>query len=91
MMKARGARSARVLLFMALLIPIGPLMAICGSMYFSGNSYALGAVMLLASGGLLYIVFQDIAPQSRLDKHWFPPLGAVLGFSVGLLGNLLIG
>jgi ZIP family zinc transporter len=91
LMSVKGARSKRVLILMALLVPIGPAMGLAGWMFFSNYTAFLGALMLFASGGILYLIFQDIAPQSRLKRHWFPPLGAVLGFSVGLLGSLLIG
>jgi zinc transporter, ZIP family len=45
----------------------------------------------VSSGGLLYLVFQDIAPQAQLRRHWFPALGAVCGFGVALAGQLLFG
>lgn len=47
--------------------------------------------MLFAAGGILYLLFQDIAPQVRLENRWGPPLGAVLGFMLGMLGQILIG
>lgn len=77
----------KILLFMALLVPIGPVIAILGWIYLSHNVFLLGATMLFASGGILYLIFQDIAPQSHMRRHWAPPLGAVLGFSLGMLGN----
>jgi ZIP family zinc transporter len=46
--------------------------------------------MLFASGGILYLIFQDIAPQSHMQRHWAPPLGAVLGFCLGMLGNSVL-
>jgi ZIP family zinc transporter len=46
--------------------------------------------MLFAAGGILYLVFQDIAPQVKLERHWSPPLGAVIGFALGLLGTMLL-
>ena len=46
--------------------------------------------MLAASGGILYLIFQDIAPMSRLQRHRAPPLGAVLGFCVALVGQRLV-
>ena len=73
-----------------LLVPIGPVVGIIGFVYLSQYTWLLGATMLFASGGILYLVFQDIAPQSRMRRHWAPPLGAVLGFSVGLLGYGLL-
>jgi len=36
------------------------------------------------------LLFQDIAPQARLARHWGPPLGAVFGFALGLLGTMLV-
>lgn len=79
-----------ILIFMFLLVPIGPIIAILGWLYFSDNTILLGATMLFASGGILYLIFQDIAPQSHMRRHWAPPLGAVLGFSIGMLGNTIV-
>lgn len=84
--------SKQIIGVMCLLVPIGPIFAIIGYVYFSHHTALLGAIMLFASGGILYLLFQDIAPQSRMRQHWAPPLGAVFGFCVGMLGNnLLIG
>ncbi|MBI1906934.1 MAG: divalent cation transporter [Rhodocyclales bacterium] len=80
----------RVLRFMLLLVPIGPVVAVMGWAWFGGESFLLGSVMLFASGGILYLIFQDIAPQSHMQRHWAPPLGAVLGFGAGLLGKMLV-
>ena len=65
---------------------------ITGGAHFSPNAryWLLGAIMLFAAGGILYLVFQDIAPQARLARHWGPPLGAVFGFALGLLGTMLV-
>lgn len=79
-----------ILGFMSLLVLIGPLVAVIGWFYFSEHTVLLGATMLFASGGILYLIFQDIAPQSRMKRHWAPPLGAVLGFCVGMLGNNIV-
>jgi ZIP family zinc transporter len=79
-----------VLRFMLLLVPIGPMVALMGWAWFGGESVLLGSVMLFASGGILYLIFQDIAPQSHMQRHWAPPLGAVLGFGTGLLGKMLV-
>ena len=79
-----------ILGFMCLLVPIGPVTAVIGYLYFSQNTMLLGLTMLFASGGILYLIFQDIAPQSRMRRHWAPPLGAVLGFCLGMLGNNLV-
>ena len=80
----------KTLLLMCALIPLGPLIGTVGWVYGADHSVFLGGVMLFASGGILYLLFQDIAPQSHLERHWVPALGAVLGFGVGMLGQLLI-
>ncbi|MFQ5509060.1 MAG: ZIP family metal transporter [Leptospirillia bacterium] len=85
-----GHRRGRVLLMMAALVPLGPVLGVLGWAYFSLHVQLLGASMLVASGGILYLIFQDIAPQSRLKRHWAPPLGAVVGFALGLFGKSLL-
>jgi len=57
----------------------------------SDRPEVLGGVMLTAAGGILYLTFQDIAPQARLRQAWAPPLGAVGGFLIGVLGHMLVG
>lgn len=85
-----GSNTRNILGMMFLLVPIGPIIAIVGYVYLSHHTVLLGATMLFASGGILYLIFQDIAPQSKMRRHWAPPLGAVFGFCVGMLGNNLI-
>lgn len=78
------------LLMMCILVPIGPLAGLVGYFFLSDDPVILGAIMLFSSGGILYLIFQDIAPQSRLEKHWGPPLGAVFGFGLALYSEMLI-
>ena len=86
----QGKRSPKqIIQFMQLLVLIGPFSGIIGYLFLSTHLPLLGAILLFASGGILYLLFQDIAPQSRLNKHWAPPLGAVFGFSFALLSYLL--
>jgi len=80
----------KTLLLMCALIPLGPLIGTIGWIYGAEHTVLLGGIMLFASGGILYLLFQDVAPQSHLDRHWAPALGAVLGFGAGMLGQLLI-
>lgn len=80
----------KILALMCLFVPLGPLVGVVGWLYFAENVELLGAIMLFASGGILYLIFQDIAPQSHMRRHWGPPLGAVLGFCLGMLGNNLM-
>ena len=85
------SRSSQTLIIMLLLIPLGPAFGTVG--WFIAAKYApvIGATMLFAAGGVLYLIFQDIAPQSRREKHWGPALGAVLGFALAMLGQVIVG
>jgi ZIP family zinc transporter len=88
---AKNRRATRrTLLLMASLILLGPLFGLLGWKFGGEHPALLGSVMLFAAGGILYLLFQDIAPQARLRQRWAPTLGAVLGFALGLLGELLV-
>ncbi len=85
-----GNSPRKTLTTMAMLVPIGPMAGILGYYFLSDFPQLLGGIMLFASGGILYLIFQDIAPQSVIKKHWAPPLGAVCGFCIALFSNLLV-
>jgi ZIP family zinc transporter len=80
----------RLLVLFGLLALIGPLCAAIGGLFLAELHAVLGGLMLFAAGGILYLIFQDIAPQVPLKRYWAPPLGAVAGFALGLAGHLVI-
>ena len=79
----------RILVMFTLMSLLGPIAGVSGFLWLSGYPTTVSAIMLFASGGILYSVFQDIAPQVKLAKHWAPPMGAVLGFVLGMIGYML--
>lgn len=89
-LKQNGLSGKKILGFMVLLTLIGPIVGLIGYFYLAQNEFLLGGVILFASGGILYLIFQDIAPQSKMQNHWAPPLGAVMGFCFGMFGNSFI-
>lgn len=80
-----GSGRWRNFLFMLMLVALGPILGLVGMSLLGEHKAWLGAVMLASSGGILYLMFQDIAPQVKLERHWAPPLGAVLGFGISML------
>jgi ZIP family zinc transporter len=70
---------------------LGPISGLAGHFVLSDYPTIVSAIMLFSAGGILYIIFEDIAPQVRLNKHWAPPLGAVTGFLLGILGKVALG
>lgn len=70
---------------------LGPIAGALGYFVLSDYQQVISGIMLFAAGGILYIIFQDIAPQSKLKNHWAPPLGAVLGLLLGVLDHISVG
>jgi ZIP family zinc transporter len=83
--------ASKCLLIFFLLSFSGVISALTGYYFLSGMPMTIGALMLLSSGGLIYLIFQDIAPMSQLKKSRVPALGASLGFLVGMIGLKMLG
>jgi ZIP family zinc transporter len=82
-------RTALVTLFAVSFL--GPVAGCIGYFFLQGNPALTAGIMSFAAGGILYLIFQDIAPDSTMRRHPSPPLGAVLGFVVGMVGKQVIG
>jgi ZIP family zinc transporter len=87
-MSSRAAWALRIFVF---LVPAGPIAAVIGMSSLTDSPALLSRIMLFAAGGILYLMFQDIAPQVPLRRHWLPPLGALGGFFVAIAGHYLLG
>lgn len=83
-------RSVTIILLFVLLALCGPLAGVIAHLWLVKWPAIVSGVMLFASGGILYAVFQDIAPQAVLERHWLPPMGAVMGFVLGLIGYMMV-
>ena len=70
---------------------LGPISGVAGYLWLAQSPVSIAALMMFAAGGILYSIFQDIAPQVPLKKHWAPPMGALFGFLVGILGSMALG
>jgi len=79
----------KIILIFSLMAILGPIAGVSGYLWLSEYPEAISAIMLFASGGILYSIFQDLAPQVKLEKHWAPPMGAVLGFVLGMFGLMV--
>jgi ZIP family zinc transporter len=89
--RSSSARRGLILLAFSAMVVLGPLAALVGFTFFDDKREILAGIMLFAAGGILYLTFQDIAPQAALKRHWGPPLGAVAGFALGLAGHMMVG
>jgi len=90
-LRAGGAMSPpAILLIFTAFVLLGPLAAIIGMRFLASHPAVLSAIMVFSAGGILYLIFEDIAPQAKLKHHWAPPLGAVAGFLLGIIGEMAI-
>ncbi len=89
--KSSGVKPRKALIALLAISPIGPIAGCVGYLFLQGQAKLTAGIMSFAAGGILYLIFQDIAPQSKMRRHWKPPLGAVLGFVVGMIGKQVIG
>lgn len=88
MASATHYRKGKIVVAFVLMALLGPVAGTLGYFLLSGAPDVVSGIMLFAAGGILYIIFQDIAPQARLKKHWAPPLGALAGFLLGMIGKV---
>ena len=80
----------RILSVFTLMALLGPVAGVSGYLWLPDFPEIVAAIMLFASGGILYSIFQDIAPQAKLEKNYAPPMGAIFGFVVGMIGLMAI-
>ncbi|WP_300656851.1 hypothetical protein [Pseudomonas sp.] len=64
---------------------LGPLAGISGYLRLAKSPPWAAAIMLFAADDIPYSVFEDVAPQPKLNKHWGPSLG----FMLGIVGHRL--
>jgi ZIP family zinc transporter len=51
----------------------------------------IASLMVFSGGGIVFLMFQDIAPLSKIRNSWIPAIGASIGFLVGVIGEKLLG
>ena len=64
--------------------------ALIGHFFLTNSPDLTAYLMTFASGGILYLLIQDIIPESKLEKNYLSSLGAILGFLVGIIGEKII-
>lgn len=66
---------------------LGPAAATLGFLFLGDDPRLIGGLTLFAAGGILYLVFQDLAPEAFQEGHWLGTAAVSLGFLVGLVGH----
>lgn len=76
---------------MAPMALLGPGAATLGFLFLVDDPRLVGGLTLFAAGGILYLVFQEIAPEAFEEGHWLSTAAVSLGFLIGLVGHGLSG
>lgn len=69
---------------------LGILGALSGHFFLTNSPVLTAYLMTFASGGILYLLIQDIIPESKIEKNYLTSLGATLGFLVGMIGEKIV-
>lgn len=82
-----GYTPKKTLLIFFILSFFGIICALLGHFLLDGSPVLTAHLMTFASGGILYLLFKDIIPETKLDKNYLTSLGATAGFLVGIIGE----
>lgn len=85
-----GFTPKKTLLIFFFLSFVGVVGALIGHFILSDSPGLTAHLMTFASGGILYLLIQDIIPESKLENNYLTALGATLGFLIGIIGDKVI-
>jgi len=85
-----GFNAKKTLLIFFGLSFFGIIAALTGHFLLADSPGLTAHLMTIASGGILYLLIQDIIPESKLNKNYLTSLGATLGFLAGIIGEKII-
>jgi len=85
-----GFQSAQILWIFFGLSFLGIIAALSGHFFLSNSPELTSYLMTFSSGGIFYLLIEDIIPESKLQNNYITAFGAVIGFIVGILGEKLI-
>lgn len=89
-LKIAKLSSKKTLLILFALSFLGVLFSLLGYFFLRDIPSVSSSIMIFASGGILYLIFQDIAPALRMKENSIPEIGLNMGFLVGLICNLIV-
>ncbi len=85
-----GFSTKKTLVIFFFLSFLGIFGALLGHLVLSDYPKLTAHLMIFASGGILYLLVQDIIPESKLESSYAVSLGASFGFLVGMIGEKVI-
>jgi len=89
--EAIGAKNSpgKTLWLMFVLTFLGIPAGLLGHYLLAGHDAPIALLMTFSAGGILYLIFQDIAPLIRLKNNWLPVFGLCIGFAIAMTAHQL--
>lgn len=84
---ASGLKPTPVLVIFFLLSFVGIISAVGGQVLLTDKPNLTDLLMIFASGGILYLLFDDLIPTMQMGKSKLPAIMAAVGFIVGIIGE----
>ncbi len=85
-----GFTPKKTLIIFFFLSFFGIIGALIGHFLLSDYPILTAHLMTFASGGILYLLIQDIIPESKIEKNYLISIGATIGFLVGIIGEKIV-
>jgi len=89
-LRSSAFSKAKALSMLFILSFTGVVFSLIGFYLLRDNTQLTSSLMIFAAGGILYLIFEDIAPSMKLKNSRFIAFGVNLGFIVGMLGEALL-
>lgn len=90
-LRSGGATTKNNFLIQFLSSLSGPIAGVIGFVFLANHPKIIAELFMFSAGGILYLIFHDIAPLAHQERHWVPVLGSSIGFSIGLVSQALVG
>ncbi|PIE42908.1 MAG: divalent cation transporter [Gammaproteobacteria bacterium] len=85
-----GFTPKKTLIIFFFLSFFGIIGALIGHFFLSDFPAVTAHLMTFASGGILYLLIQDIVPESKMEKNYLTSIGATVGFLIGIIGEKIV-
>lgn len=80
----------KTLLIMFMLSFTGIIAALTGELLLGNSPKLIAGILSFSAGGILYLIFHDIAPLSHKKRDWVPATGASFGYLLGIIADKLV-
>ncbi len=85
-----GFSPKKTLIIFFFLSFFGIIGALIGHFFLREHPAITAHLMTFASGGILYLLIQDIVPESKMEKSYLTSIGATVGFLIGIISEKII-